>query len=57
VSAGESLTLTIQAVTAGAPGSTTNTGPLLSSTQILTRQFAITIYNTQLYLPVIIRHN
>jgi hypothetical protein len=55
VSAGESVTLTIQALAAGAPGSATNTATF-SSTRILTREVAIMIYDTRIYLPNAIRN-
>ncbi len=54
VSAGESVTLTIQAVAAGTPGSAINTATF-SGTQILTREVAVMIYQTRLYLPTTMR--
>ena len=54
VSTGDSVTLTIQAIAATVTGPAINTATF-SSTQILTREAKVLIYESRLYLPVITR--
>ena len=56
VSAGESVTLTIQARAIAAPSFAVNMA-IFSSTQVLTREAATLIYGNQLYLPVILKQS
>jgi hypothetical protein len=54
VSVGESVTLTIQATAALTPGAAVNTA-VFSSTQVLTRQATVVVYQEQVYLPLLLR--
>jgi hypothetical protein len=52
VSAGQSVTLTIEATAASTPGLVVNTA-VFSSTQVLTREVDVMIYDSQLFLPLV----
>jgi hypothetical protein len=54
VSAGESVTLTIEATAAGTPGLVINTATF-SSTVRLTKETSVLIYHSQVYLPLVYR--
>jgi hypothetical protein len=56
VSAGESVTLTVQARAIAAPSFAINIA-IFSSTQVLTREAAVLIYGNQLHLPVILHQS
>lgn len=54
VSAGMATTLTIQATAILTPGVATNTA-VFSSTQVLTRQTSVLIYNSRVFLPLVLK--
>ena len=54
VSAGQPVTLTIQATTVSTPGAVINTA-VFSSTQVLTREATVLIYHSQVYLPLVLK--
>ena len=54
VSAGQPVTLTIQATTVSTPGAAVNTA-VFSSTQVLTREATVLIYHNQVYLPLVLK--
>jgi pimeloyl-ACP methyl ester carboxylesterase len=54
MSAGASITLTIQATAALTPGVVTNTA-VFSSTQVLTRQVSVLIYGNRAFLPLVLK--
>ena len=54
VSAGMAITLTIQATAMLTPGVATNTA-VFSSTQVLTRQASVLIYNSRVFLPLVLK--
>jgi hypothetical protein len=56
VSAGHSVTLTIHATALATPGLAINTA-IFSSTQVLTREARVLIYESQLLLPTILRQS
>ena len=52
VSAGQPVTLTIEATAAGTPGLAVNTA-VFSSTRVLTREASVLIYDSQCFLPLV----
>ncbi|MEE8390327.1 MAG: glycoside hydrolase domain-containing protein [Anaerolineae bacterium] len=54
VSAGQSVTLTIQATAATTPGVAVNTA-IFSGTQVLTREVTVLIYRDRVFLPVVLK--
>ena len=55
VTAGQPVTLTIQATAGMTPGVVVNTAVFFSNTQVLTRDASLLIYQSQVFMPLVLR--